>query len=78
MQIMTRDEGVDFSLDDDIISELATYGVIKEGVDGMCEILNPIYLYRIMRTFKPLVNGLEQEYFPEDTGEVLHEYLIPN
>ena len=42
MQIMTRDEGVDFSLDDDIISELATYGVIKEGVDGMCEILNPI------------------------------------
>ena len=78
MQIMTRDEGVDFSLDDDIISELATYGVIKEGVDGMCEILNPIYLYRIMRTFKPLVNGLEQEYFPEDTGEVLHEYLTPN
>ena len=75
MQIMTRDEGVDFSLDDDIISELATYGVIKEGVDGMCEILNPIYLYRIMRVFKPVVNGLEQEYFPEDTSEVLHEYL---
>jgi hypothetical protein len=75
MRIMARDEGVDFNLDDDIISELATYGVIKEGVDGMCEILNPIYLYRIMRTFKPLVNGLEQEYFPEDTGEVLHEYL---
>ena len=75
MRIMARDEGVDFNLDDDIISELATYGVIKEGVDGMCEILNPIYLYRIMRTFKPLVNGLEQEYFPEDTGEVPHEYL---
>ena len=77
MRIMARDEGVDFNLDDDIISELATYGVIKEGVDGMCEILNPIYLYRIMRTFKPLVNGLEQEYFSEDTGEVLHEYLAP-
>ena len=75
MRIMARDEGVDFNLDDDIISELATYGVIKEGVDGMCEILNPIYLYRIMRAFKPVVNGLEQEYFPEDTGEVLHEYL---
>ena len=77
MRIMARDEGVDFNLDDDIISELATYGVIKEGVDGMCEILNPIYLYRIMRAFKPLVNGLEQEYFPEDTSEVLHEYLTP-
>ena len=75
MRIMAREEGVDFNLDDDIISELATYGVIKEGTDGMCEILNPIYLYRIMRTFKPVVNGLEQEYFPEDTGEVLHEYL---
>ncbi|MCY4568839.1 MAG: AAA-like domain-containing protein, partial [Candidatus Poribacteria bacterium] len=46
MRIMARDEGVDFNLDDDIISELATYGVIKEGTDGMCEILNPIYLYR--------------------------------
>ncbi len=75
MRIMARDEGVDFNLDDDIISELATYGVIKEGADGMCEILNPIYLYRIMRAFKPLVNGLEQEYFSEDTGEVPRDYL---
>ena len=68
MRIMARDEGIDFNLDDDIISELATYGVIKEGTDSMCEILNPIYLYRIMRAFKPLVNGLEQEYFSEDTA----------
>ena len=75
MRIMARDEGVDFNLDDDIISELATYGVIKEGADSMCEILNPIYLYRIMRAFKPLVNGLEQEYFAEDTGEVPRDYL---
>ena len=75
MRIMARDEGVDFNLDDDIISELATYGVIKEGTDGMCEILNPIYLYRIMRVFKPTVNGLEQEYFPEDTDDERHEYL---
>ena len=75
MRIMARDEGVDFNLDDDIISELATYGVIKEGADGMCEILNPIYLYRIMRVFKPTVNGLEQEYFPEDTDDERHEYL---
>ena len=68
MRIMERDEGVVFNLDDDIINELATYGVIRKGADGMCEILNPIYLYRIMRAFKPTVNGLEQEYFPEDTG----------
>ena len=77
MQIMARDEGVDFNLDDDIISELATYGVIKEDADGMCEILNPIYLYRIMRAFKPLINGLEEDYFPEDTGDELCDYLTP-
>ena len=53
MRIMARDEGVDFNMDDDIINELAMYGVIKRARDGMCEILNPIYLYRIMRTFKP-------------------------
>ena len=77
MRIMARDEGVDFNLDDDIISELATYGVIKEGTDGMCEVLNPIYLYRILRLFKPTVNGLEQEYFPEDADDERHEYLTP-
>ena len=77
MRIMARDEGVDFNLDDDIISELATYGVIKEGTDGMCEVLNPIYLYRILRVFKPTVNGLEQEYFPEDADDERHEYLTP-
>ena len=75
IHIMERDEGVDFNIDDDIISELATYGVIKEGTDGMCEILNPIYLYRIMRVFKPVVNGLEQEYFPEDASDELRDYL---
>ena len=75
MRIMERDEGVDFNPDNDIISELATYGVITKGTDGACEILNPIYLYRIMRAFKPLVNGLEREYFPEDTGDEFREYL---
>ena len=75
MRIMARDEGVVFNLDDDIINELATYGVIRKGADDMCEILNPIYLYRIMRTFKPTVNGLEQEYFPEGTDDEGREYL---
>ena len=77
MQIMARDEGIDFNLDDDIIDELATYGVIKRGQDGMCEILNPIYLYRILRTFKPLINGLENEYLPENTNQGFHDYLTP-
>ena len=77
MRIMERDEGVDFNPDNNIISELTTYGVIARGNDGDCEILNPIYLYRIMRAFKPLVNGLEQEYFPEDTSDALREYLTP-
>ena len=77
MRIMARDEGIDFNLHNDIIGELATYGVIKEGTDGMCEILNPIYLYCILQAFKPLVNGLEDEYFPEDTSDGFRDYLTP-
>ena len=45
------------------------YGVITKGTDRKCEIVNPIYLYRIIQAFKPLVNGLERDYFPEDTDE---------
>ena len=77
MRIMERDEGVDFNMDDDIISELATYGVIKKASDGMCEILNPIYLYRIMRTFKAIVNGLEEEYLSEGNSKGFLDYLTP-
>ena len=68
LKIASYDEGEDFNLDNERISELATYGVIAEGRDGMCQIANPIYLYRILRTFKPLSNGLEQAYSPEDAG----------
>ena len=77
MQIMARDEGVHFNLRDDIINELATYGVIARGADGMCEIVNPTYLYCILQTFKPAVNGLEDEYFPEDTRAGFLDYLTP-
>ncbi|MDE0401185.1 MAG: hypothetical protein OXL96_25600, partial [Candidatus Poribacteria bacterium] len=77
MRIMARDEGVDFNMDDDIISELAMYGVIKRARDGMCEILNPIYLYRIIRTFKPTVNGLEHQYLPGGTDEEFLNYITP-
>ena len=75
MRIMAREEGVDFNLDDEVISELATYGVIREAPDGMCEIVNPIYLYRIMRTFKPAINGLEDDYFSEDADTCFLDYL---
>ena len=77
MRIMERDEGVPFNPRSDIIDELATYGVIKRGSDGMCEILNPIYLYCILDVFKPLVNGLEEEYLPEERISDFGEYLTP-
>ena len=77
MRIMDGDEGVDFNIHNDIINELATYGVINAGRDGMCEILNPIYLYCILQTFKPIVNGLEDAYFPEDMEDPFSEYLTP-
>ena len=89
MRITAHDEGVPFNIDDDNISELATYGIIAKGADGMCDIANPIYLYRILRAFKPTVNGLEEDYFPEDnltgfrayltdTGQIAMELLLDN
>jgi len=75
MRITATDDGPAFNLRDDLISELATYGVVKSGTDGMCEIANPIYFYCILQTFKPAVNGLEQEYLPEDTREGFLDYL---
>ena len=77
MRIMARDEGVDFNLRSEIISELAVYGVIARGADGMCEIVNPIYLYCILQAFKPVVNGLEDEYLHEDSREGFLDYLTP-
>ena len=50
MKIASYDEGVRFQpWTMNIINELATYGVIAEGADGMCEIINPIYHYCIIR-----------------------------
>ena len=89
MRITAYGDGVPFNIDDDIISELATYGVITEGTDGLCNIANPIYLYRILQAFKPTVNGLEEVYFSEDnlagfrayltgTGEIAMQSLLDN
>ena len=77
MKIASYDEGVRFSLYNEHINELATYGVIAEGTDGMCEIINPIYHYCIIAAFKPIVNGLEQEYLPDDNRAGFEDYLTP-
>ncbi len=78
MRITAFDDGLPFNLRDDQISELATFGVIKQGKDDMCEIANSIYFYCIIQTFKPTINGLEQEYLPEDTQDGFRDYLSEN
>ena len=75
MQIVSYDRGVEFNIHNEYIGELATYGVIAEGADGMCEIVNPIYHHCIMKAFQPLINGLEREYFPEDADTDFLDYL---
>lgn len=77
MRITAFEEGVHFNLRDERISELFTYGVIAKGADGFCEILNPVYLYCILQTFKPLINGLEYQYLPVDRDNGFHTYLTP-
>ncbi len=87
MQIVSYEDSVRFNPDNDIINELATYGIITKGNDRRCEIVNPIYLYRIIQAFKPIVNGLERDYFPADTegaqyltstGQIQMERLMDN
>lgn len=67
MKIASYDKGIEFNLYNELINELATFGVIAEGADGMCEIVNPIYQHCIIQAFQPLINGLEGNYFPENT-----------
>ena len=78
MKIASYDIGIRFTRRNEIMNELATYGVIKESTDGMCEILNPIYHYCILQAFKPLVNGLENEYLPADNVAGFQDYLTPD
>ena len=56
LRIASYEKGVRFNPDDDLMDELVTYGVIREGRDGMCEIVNPIYQHRILQIFKPTFN----------------------
>ena len=87
MRIALYEEGVPFNLRNELINELATYRVLARGIDRMCKIVNPIYLHRIIQAFKPIVNGLENDYFPEDTdgfqyltsdGQIQMERLLDN
>ncbi len=75
MKIVSYDIGIRFTPQNEVISVLATYGVIVKGADGLCEILNPIYHYCIMQAFKPLVNGLEGEYLPAENIIGFRDYL---
>ena len=77
MRIASYDRGLPFNPDDALMNELVTYGVIAEGTAGMCEIVNPIYQHRILQIFKPTFNGLEDTYFPEETGVDFIDYLMP-
>ena len=75
MEIVSYERGVRFNPRREIINQLATYGVIGKGPDGMCQIVNPIYQHCILQAFKPEINGLESEYFPE--GADFADYLTP-
>ena len=75
MRIASYGRGLRFNPDDEIMSELAMYGVIAKSPDGMCEIVNPIYQHRILQAFKPSINGLESEYFAEENGDDFIDYL---
>ena len=75
MRIASYDRGLPFNPEDALMNKLVTYGVIAEGADGMCEIVNPIYQHRILQMFKPTFNGLEDTYFPKDTGVDFIDYL---
>ena len=78
MRICSYERGVPFNLDNEIINELTMYGVITKSSDRMCEIVNPIYQHRIMQTFKPAINGLEEVYFPENADIDFIDYLTPS
>ena len=75
MKIASYESGVSFNPYDELMNELIIYGVIAKGTDDLCKIVNPIYQQCILLAFKPLFNGLERDYFPEDTD--FEDYLTP-
>ena len=59
MQIISYERGVRFNIDNEIIDELLTHGIITEQSDGMCRIANPIYQHHIQQNIKPLPSKLQ-------------------
>ena len=51
MRIAFYGSNIPFMLHNEVINELATYGIIGEGEDGMCRIRNPIYLQCVIQAF---------------------------
>ncbi len=54
MRIISYERGVRFNIDNEIINELVTYGVITKSANRMCKIANPIYQHHIQQNIKPL------------------------
>ena len=54
MRIVSYERGVRFNIDNEIIDELVTYGVIAKSTNRMCKIANPIYQHHIRQNIKPL------------------------
>ena len=78
MKIVSYERGIPYNIDFDIINELTMYGVIKKSSDRMCQIVNPIYQHRILQAFKPAINGLEDDYFPENADVDFIDYVTPS
>ena len=87
-RILFDDREFYFNINDNCISELSTYGLVRKNEEGLCVIDNPIYQEIIIKTFTPSINGLEYEYLPEDaedltdyisaSGEILMDELLAN
>ncbi len=75
MRIALNGENRRFNLDNEIISELATYGIITEDGNGLCAVHNSIYLQRVIQLFQPLINGLEDQYFSKDGPQDFREFV---
>jgi len=69
MGIISYEAGVRFNLRNEVISLLATYGVLKKSSEGLCEIANPIYQYCIIQTFSQRA-GTDGSYYPPSRGKV--------
>jgi len=86
-RILLDEREVYFNINDSCISELATYGLVREE-NELCIIDNPIYQEIIIKTFTPFINGVEDQYLPEETedftdylstsGEIQMDELLDN